>query len=129
MKCTNKHLSLCAPWSQSTRINIKLFIKLDANLISLHSLRKRVRLTVCNLGSWLTQPRSGKYEFCSRTFTEYMLTAMPTLETKKHSFENTEETRTDYKKHKCQNSRIVGRAQEIRFTENILALSQKSRQK
>lgn len=49
---------------------------------------------------------------------------MPTLETKKHSFENTEETRTDYKKHKCQNSRIFGRAQEIRFTENILALSQ-----
>lgn len=49
---------------------------------------------------------------------------MPTLETKKHSFENTEETRTDYKKLKFQYSRIFGRAQEIRFTESILELSQ-----
>lgn len=50
---------------------------------------------------------------------------MPTLETKKHSFEKTEETKTDYKKHKCQNSKIFGRPQEIRFTESIPALSQK----
>lgn len=124
---TNEHFSLCAPWSQSTRRDMKLFT--DANLISLHFLRRRVRLTVGSLGSWLTDLRFGSmnivpecplkihWQWCQHWRQRNIL-----LRTQRKPGLTTKST----------NAKIEGYLAELRragFTQSMFALTQKSRQK